>query len=199
MTNPACAILRTASGAPVRSLGAAPARAFPKCEQTLAHDPMQPPAMPTSPLRRPRCVALQGLRTRASRRLGWHAVMLLLAAFALLVQGIALVGERASGTAHVHIGEPGHGLSELDDHAQLHALGVAHHDHDAGDTTVFTLDDADDDAGLSGAAKRLPLDQGAVSDDWLLRWPATAAVRWAVEAPARFASRTPLPLERPPR
>lgn len=155
--------------------------------------------MPMSPLLRPRCVALQGLRTPASRRLGWQATMLLLAAFALLVQGLALVGERASGTAHVHIGEPVHGPSAVDGHAQLHALGVAHHDHDAGDTTVFALDDADDDAGPAGAAKRLPLDHGAVSDDWLLRWPATAAVRWAVAAPARFASRTPVPLERPPR
>lgn len=158
--------------------------------------------MTPSPHPSRRCVALQGLRIAASRRLGWPVAMLLLTTLALLAQGIALANERASGPAHVHVDighhETGTGASS-DEHERLHARGIAHHEHDPDDASVLAAaDPGDDDAGASGAAKRLTLDHGVVASA-LRDPPARAIVRWAVAPVSRFVSRTSSPLERPPR
>jgi len=162
----------------------------------------QPLIMTPSTLPLRRCVALQGLRVAASRRLGWPFAVLLLTTLALLAQGIALAGDRASGPAHVHIGSGDHGSVESAssiEHERLHARGIAHHEHDPDDASVLAAADAgDDDAGASSAAKRLPLDHGVVASA-LLEQPARAIPHWAAAPASRFVSRTSSPLERPPR
>ncbi len=128
-----------------------------------------------------------------------------LLALAVIGQGFDIAIARTVWPGHYHantiaVQAETHGDAHSGDPPHHSHSDVAHHHHDADEPGVVMEEaDADDPAGVAGgAAKRIALDLDTIAS-YLVAAAQTGPAPQTGSLPCAFASRTVLPLERPPR